>query len=157
MDGKTVSKITDLTYGQVNYLVDNIDGLLSKPSVSQGKAREFAFSDVVLLRLIYYLKNDGYRIKHFRRAVDVVRANWKDETPGNAGYLFTGWMMGGLYGIKTDEFRWAAYTPIQLVTKDGITDFSVLFNIPSLYYNLKKIANSCANIIQVDGVTWPDI
>ena len=112
MHGKTVAELTNLSYRQLNYLVDNVDGLLSTPHESQGQPRDFRYRDVVLIRLASLLREDGFRIKQIVQAVGAVDQNWKDNTdPDGAGML--------LYG-GDGLFRWSLKSDLQLsVTDDG--------------------------------------
>jgi len=89
MDGKTASRIVGITYGQLNLWVNQIDGLLSNPSESQGLPRNFTYRDLVLLNVAKYLRHDGCRMEAIRKAIKVVSDNWKDDDPENAGWLLT--------------------------------------------------------------------
>lgn len=141
MDGRSASKITGLTYRQLNHYVNRVDGLLSRPSESQGKDRVFCYRDIVLLRLLNYLIADGFRVKQIRQAVNAVLDNWHNaENPFEAGYLF--------YGI--DGFRWSPTTVYQLSSNGVNMPLESLSHIPKIFYNVRKIAREYSDIEQLE-------
>ena len=144
MDGRSASRITGLTYRQLNHYVEKVDGLLSNPSESQGKDRDFCYRDLVLLRLLNYLIADGFRLKHIRQAISEVLNNWHNvESPYEAGYLF--------YGI--DGFRWTPTTVYQLSSNGENTPIESLTHIPKIFYNVRKIARELSDVEQLEFET----
>lgn len=131
MDGKQASKAVGMTYRRLNYYVKILDFLLSTPNESQGHEREFAFRDLVLLRLVNYLRSDGFKIDVIEPALKKVHENWQDDLPENAGVLMRG---------QDGTFEWSSTTKLQIVSNGQGQPIQVLKTIPKIYYNVKEMA-----------------
>lgn len=148
MDGRKASEITGLTYRQLNHYVEKVDGLLTKPSESQGKPRDFCYRDLVLLRLVNYLITDGYRLPQIKQAASEVLKNWHNvENPDDAGFLFDG----------VDGFRWTPTTEFQLSSNGAGVSIDTLKTLPKFFYNVKKIAHEFSDIQQLEFEIMQDI
>ena len=85
MDAKQVKEITGLTYGQLNYLIDQVDAL--KREKTQGKARDFSFRDLVLLKLASLMRSDGIGIRDISAGVALAD---KNSLKGEMFYYYEG-------------------------------------------------------------------
>lgn len=73
MDAKQVKELTGLTYGQLNYLIDQVDAL--KRDKTQGKARDFSFRDLALLKLASLMRSDGIGTRDISEGVALADRN----------------------------------------------------------------------------------
>jgi DNA-binding transcriptional MerR regulator len=136
MDGKAASDFVGLTYGQTNYFVKRLDGLITQKSESQGLPRDFIYRDLVMLRLARLLREDGYRLDAIKEAVSQVFAHWLDDNPENAG---------GLRVNKNSEFTWTS-NRLTMTTKDE--QQVIFYNYPKFFYDVRRIAIEVTNDIQ---------
>jgi len=100
MDSKQIVEITGLTYGQLNYLIDQVDAL--KRDKTQGKARDFTFRELVYLKLAAVMRADGIRLDEINQAIQVV----EDVNSMLAG----GWQWGTLIR-RNDKAKLWTWSP----------------------------------------------
>lgn len=85
MDAKQVKELTGLTYGQLNYLIDQVDAL--KRDKTQGKARDFTFRDLALLKLASLMRSDGINTRDISAGVALAD---KNSLKGEMFYYYEG-------------------------------------------------------------------
>lgn len=85
MDAAKVKELTGLTYGQLNYLIMQVQAL--KREKTQGKARDFTYRDLVLLKLASLMRSDGIRLDEINQAIGLVNDCWNTDNPLSAGVL----------------------------------------------------------------------
>lgn len=138
MDAKAVTEYFKISYGQLKYLINQIDAL--KRDKAQGKARDYSYRDLVLISLALVLRSDGFRLDAIKQAINELSNNWKDsENPNNAGVLLRGG--DGL-------FRWSETTDLTLTAGEHKTPIDLYKTIPKFYYNVKWIANEVFELVE---------
>ena len=117
MDAKQVKEITGLTYGQLNYLIDQVDAL--KRDKTQGKARDFSFRDLVLLKLASVMRADGLRLDEINDAFNGLNRMCIDiEKVEDAGVLVcTGNEMYRWFWTKQNIFVTGKFPPRSSIPK----------------------------------------
>lgn len=174
MDGKTAVRIVGITYGQLNFWVNQVDGLLSNDPISQGLPRNFTYRDLVLLNVAKTLRQDGCRLNAIRQAIKVISDNWKDDDPENAGWLVSGdlktfsWKGGDEPGftLEVDPDKVDGYIdtlPLaSLAKKSGVIVFQQptddgkpvrLYIVPANTYNLRSLAYEIQEKIAVPATS----
>lgn len=65
---------TGLTYGQLNYLLKQVNAL--NRDKTQGKAREYSFRDLVYLKIAAVMRSDGMGLTEINQALNALDQNW---------------------------------------------------------------------------------
>jgi DNA-binding transcriptional MerR regulator len=136
MNTKQVKELTGLTYGQLNYLVDQVDAL--KREKKQGKARDFSFRDLVYLKLASVMRSDGMGLPAINEVMSVLDHHWINENPNDAGTLMR------LYLEDSDQYCWT-WSP----------NFDEKFDVakarlPGYLYNVEYYASELSNLDQLE-------
>jgi len=143
MDAKQVKEITGLTYGQLNYLIDQVDAL--KREKTQGKARDFSFRDLVLLKLASVMRTDGLSLPAINEVMNVLNRNWINENPNDAGTLLR------IYLEDSNQFCWT-WSP----------NFGEKYNVakvrfPGYLYNVEYYASELSKGDQLELNLMPEV
>lgn len=161
MDAKQVKELTGLTYGQLNYLVDQVDAL--KREKTQGKARDFTFRDLALLKLASLMRSDGISTRDISEGVALAD---RHSLKGEMFYyseasrfqpledkFFEIWK--GAEGRRdTDVFtmpKWIYIVTDETAKEKRIMNFDKLPNhIPKFFYRVSAIASELAKGDQLE-------
>ena len=161
MDAKQVKEITGLTYGQLNYLIDQVDAL--KREKTQGKARDFSFRDLVLLKLASLMRSDGIGIRDISAGVALAD---KHSLKGEMFYYYEGNKFQELEDTffeiwkkfedrrDTDIFtmpRWIYIVTDETEKEKRIMNFDRFPNhIPKFFYRVSAITDELAKGDQLE-------
>jgi len=146
MDAKQVKELTGLTYGQLNYLVDQVDAL--KREKTQGKARDFTFRDLVYLKVASLMRADGMSLPVINKGITLLNRTWvNSENPSAAGSL-----------LRADEndkkvvWYWGPMTVEEVfdTNTSGERITEQITHIPGVMYNVAYIASELAKGDQLE-------
>lgn len=139
MDAKMVLEATGLTYGRLNYLIEQVDAL--KREKTQGKARDFYFRDLVYLKLASLMRTDGIRISAINDAIELLGNNWRDDDNiDQAGTLIREHGKGGEV-----IWHWGIFDGIKIPGRTTIDGDEKIIKanygyVPGSVYSVKRIA-----------------
>lgn len=86
MNTREAAKWAGITYRQLDYWI--AQGVITPAAeYGQGKAREFSKRDLVILRVLVMLRDDGFRIEEMREATGLINKHWVTNNPDMAGTL----------------------------------------------------------------------
>lgn len=131
MNGKQASLFLGISYRQLNYLLQQVEGLVPvRYGSSQGKARDISIHDLTRIALAIILKKDGYEPSDIQKAVDELNSNWDGSDVQEAGVLFA---LG-----DGSNFKWSRDPLIE--GEGSKMPLSVFNSVPKFFYNVRKIA-----------------
>lgn len=148
MNTREAAKWAGITYRQLDYWI--AQGAIT-PAVEyrQGKAREFSWRDLTILKLMVMLRDDGYRIDALRDTRELIDKTWITDNPEDAGVLMGygrnyersnilfGPQSGGSMVLRGDYFFWFNYITLHLADGQEIKEPKSLGKV---VYSLRRIA-----------------
>ena len=136
MDAGKVIGLTGLTYGQLNYLIKQVDVLNREKT--QGKARDFSFREVVFLKLASVMRSDGMGLSAINEVMSVLNQYWINENPKDAGNLLK------IYLEDSGEYHWTWSPNFYDATNVNMA------RSPKYYYNAEYYASELSNRDQLE-------
>jgi len=132
MNGRQASLYLGVSYRQLNYLLQQVEGLVPvRYGSSQGKAREISQHDLTRIALAFMLKKDGYITSDIQTAIDVLNEHWDGSDLEEAGILFA---LG-----DGSNFKWTS-DPLIIESEGSSTPLGVFKSAPRFFYNIQRIA-----------------
>lgn len=147
MDAGKVIGLTGLTYGQLNYLIKQVDVLNREKT--QGKARDFSFREVVFLKLASLMRSDGLRLGVINEAIGLIDQYWTNtENPAKAGMIIRMFDVEGL----GDVWVWSSSRgeEYHYMNSDGGITTDILTHVPKVIYSVSTIAEELAKGDQLE-------